>query len=348
VSAAWDDLTPARKQKRQKARAKAEKAEKAGTAKAAPKSKGKSAMSDYARPAASATAYRPAKPSVNEDDFMASLLSTVTAEPSRRRRSSPDYPSSSPAVPSSDSGFFSSGSVRKRYGDSSDDEAWDPLRGKMGKKPRISDVTIKPEPMSEEEGVDFGDAMDVDDEIVVKPEPIDDDEEETTVKPAARRAGPAPSAARRRMVNSTAVKHVKQEPSPEPEREVEVKKPAFVRKPAPERANWQSVQAALADHSDLDAVRVPQGSTKAANVLEEDGSLNIFWLDFQEQDGVVHLIGKVLDRLSGKYVSACVSVQGIQRNLFVKPRAKRFGEHQTHCIADESGRTRDAPGGFAG
>lgn len=265
---------------------------------------------------------------------MASLLSTVTAEPSRKRRSSPDYPSSSPAVPSSDSGIFSSGSVRKRYGDSSDDETWDPLRGKMGKKPRVSDVTVKPEPLSDEEGVDFGEAMDVDNEFVVKPEPVDDEEEdeeeEMTVKPAARRAGPAPSAARRRMVNSTAVKHVKKERTPEPEPDVEVKKPAFARKPAPERANWQSVQAALADNSDLDAVRVPQGSTKTENVLEDDGSLNIFWLDFQEQDGVVHLIGKVLDRQSGKHVSACVSVQGIQRNLFVKPRAKRFGE----CTCD--------------
>ncbi|GMK53505.1 hypothetical protein CspeluHIS016_0100910 [Cutaneotrichosporon spelunceum] len=325
-----EEYRNARKQKRQKARTKAEKG---GAGKAAPKPKAKSAFSDYARPAASAAAYRPAKPSVNEDDFMASLLSTVTAEPSRRRRSSPDYPSSSPAVPSSDLSFFSSSSVRKRYGDSSDDEAWDPVRGKMSKRPRVSDMTIKPEPLSDEEGVDFGDdSMAVDDDIVIKPEPVgeEDEDEEMAIKPAARRrSGAAPTAARRRMVNSTAVKHVKREPTPEPE--VEVKKPMFVRKPAPERANWQSVQAALADNADLDAVRVPQGSTKAGNVLEEDGSLNIFWLDFQEHDGVVHLIGKVLDRQSGKYVSACVSVQGIQRNLFVKPRAKRFaGGRETH------------------
>ncbi|BEJ14180.1 hypothetical protein CspHIS471_0313540 [Cutaneotrichosporon sp. HIS471] len=326
-----EEYRKARKVKREKTRAKAEKGG-AGKAPAKPKPKPKSAFSDYARPTVSASTYRPAKPSVNEDDFMASLLSTVTAEPSRRRRSSPDYPSSSPAVPSSNSGFFSSGSVRKRYGDSSDDEAWDPMRGKMGKRPRVSDVTVKPEPLSDEEGVDFGDPMDVDDEIVVKPEPVDDDDdEEMDIKPVGRRSGMAPRAARRRMVNSTAVKHVKKEPTSEPEPEVEMKKQTCVRKPDPERAHWQSVQAALADNADLDAVRVPQGFTKAENVLEEDGSLNMFWLDFQEQDGVVHLIGKVLDRQSGKYVSACVSVQGFQRNLFVKPRSKRFaGGRETH------------------
>lgn len=257
---------------------------------------------------------------------MASLLSTVTAESSRKRKSSPDYPSSDPAMPSSDSGFFSSGSVRKRYGESSDDEAWDPLRGKMGKKPRVSDATVKPEPESPDEGVDFSMDIDDDDIAIVKPEPVDDDE--MTIKPAARRSGPATTAARRRMVNSTAVKNVKKEPETEPETELEpVKKPVFGRKPAPDRAHWQTIQAALVpDQSDLDAVRVPQSSTKPENVLEDDGSLNIYWLDFQEQDGVVHLIGKVLDRQSGRYVSACVSVQGIQRNLFVKPRAKRFGK----------------------
>lgn len=290
-------------------------------------------FSDYARPAAATASgsYRPAKPAVNEDDFMASLLSTVTAEPSRKRKSSPDYPpSSDPVMPSSDSGFFSSGSVRKRYGDSSDDESWDPLRGKMGKKPRVSDVTVKPEPQSPDQGVDFAMEMDDghDDVSFVKPEPIDDDDEETNVKPAARRSGPAPTA-RRRMVNSTAVKYVKKEPESKlaAQAELEARKPVLGRKQAPDRAHWQSVQAALVpSQSDIDAVRVPQGSTKAENVLEDDGSLNIFWLDFLDQDGVVHLVGKVLDRQSNRYVSACVSVQGIERNLFVKPRAKRFGK----------------------
>lgn len=260
---------------------------------------------------------------------MASLLSSVSAEPSRKRKSSPpEFPSSDPAMPSSQSSW-SRGS--KRYGDESDDEVWDPFRGSMGKKPRVSEGTIKPELVSEDEneGVDF--ASTDDDEVMIKSEPMDDDDDEMAIKPAAkpvRAAGP-----RRRVNNSNAVKNmpVKREPvdvkvkTEHEDDEMEVKKPYIGRKPQPERADWQSVQAALlAPKSDLDAAPVNIGSVKPENVLEADGSLRIFWLDFLEQDGVVHLVGKVLDRASNKYVSACVSVKGIQRNLFVKPRATRF------------------------
>lgn len=316
-------LTTARKQKRARARAKAAKDGKVKATKAKPKS----ALSDYARPAQTG-AYRPAP--ANEDDFMASLLSTVTAEPSRKRKSSPpEYPSSDPAA-SSDSAW----SRGKRYGDDSEDEVWDPIRGAMGKRPRVSEATIKPYDGSEDEneGVDFG--MDVDDNndddvVVVKREPVDNgDDDEIAIKPAAARTA-ARAGPRRRVNNSTAVKNLPAKPEPEPEMEdeVEVKKPVLSsRKPPADRTHWQAVQASLLPpKSDLDAVRVPQGgAVKSENVLEEDGSLRMFWLDFLEQDGVVHLVGKVLDRSSNKYVSACVSVKGIQRNLFVKPRAKRF------------------------
>ncbi|WOO77500.1 DNA polymerase alpha catalytic subunit [Vanrija pseudolonga] len=317
-----EELQRARRAKRAKARARAEK-----TGKVAAKPKAKAGYSDYARPAQGAGSYRAAAP-VNEDSFMASLLSTVAAEPtsSRKRRSSPDWPSSEPAAPSSESGFFSSGS-RKRYGEESDEDVWDARNGVMGKKkPRMSEATVVPDE-DEHEGVDFGDNdntfdMEVDD-VVVKAEPvdIDDDEDEFAIKKPAAKVGPrVPAAARRRVVNATAVKHeVKREP------DVEVKPAAKVDRKPVDRTHWQAVQDALVTpKSDLDAVRVPQGSTKPENVLEADGSLRIFWLDFLEQEGVIHLVGKVLDRASGKYVSACVSVNGIQRNLFVKPRQNRF------------------------
>jgi DNA polymerase alpha subunit A len=74
---------------------------------------------------------------------------------------------------------------------------------------------------------------------------------------------------------------------------------------------------------ELDEVKAPVGSVKAENVLEPDGTLKLFWLDQMEMDGVVHMVGKVLDRNTGRYVSACLSVNGIERNLFVKPRPKR-------------------------
>lgn len=272
---------------------------------------------------------------------MASLLNTVTAEPSRKRKSSPpssSFPSSDPPVPSSDS-FFSSS--QKRYGDDSDDDIFDPFRS--SKKPRTKDAAVKAEADADfdieddEAGVDFG--MDVDpDATIVKEEPPDSDEE-MFIKPRAAR--PAAKAAARRGVQ-TATKHiVKPEPAEELEDiEVEVKKPAAVvsRKPPADRQHWQAVQESLLPpKDDLETVRVPQGSTKPENVLEQDGSLRMFWLDFQEQDGVVHLVGKVLDRQSNKYVSACLSINGIQRNLFIKPRAKRMvGQTESDMDVDKT------------
>ena len=101
------------------------------------------------------------------------------------------------------------------------------------------------------------------------------------------------------------------------------------KKPLNGAAHWSSVQETLEKQvksSELDVVKAPTGSVKVENVIEEDGTVRMFWLDQMEQDGVVHLVGKVLDRQTNKYVSACVSVNGIKRNLFVKPRAKRFRE----------------------
>lgn len=60
-------------------------------------------------------------------------------------------------------------------------------------------------------------------------------------------------------------------------------------------------------------------------------TLRMYWLDYLETNGVVHLIGKALDKLTGKYISCCVSIHGIERNLFVLPRARRQGKCQSSC-----------------
>jgi hypothetical protein len=54
-------------------------------------------------------------------------------------------------------------------------------------------------------------------------------------------------------------------------------------------------------------------------------TLRMYWLDYLETNGVVHLIGKALDKLTGRYISCCVSIHGIERNLFVLPRSRRQG-----------------------
>ncbi|WRT65216.1 uncharacterized protein IL334_002159 [Kwoniella shivajii] len=351
------------------------------------KPKAKSAFSDYARPVASSsssTTYRPAPNAMQEDDFMASLLSSVTSasneNAARKRKSSPDIPSSEGLHPSSDSSFFSSagaGSGRKRYGIEDDDDGdeddqpvWDSKRGIMatGKKPRMSDITIVPSRNHDQENNDDDDfIMDTGDDssIMVKPEPRDKDGDDEDDEMQIRKIKPLSSATtklngvasnvRRKVINSSSVKHViKPDPVIVKAEHMDEDNIAIV-KPRPAStvsrngkatpvgsAHWSSIQESLLPQSspkvsELDEVRAPVGSTKAENVLEKDGSLSMFWLDHFEQDGVVLFVGKVLDKQTGKYVSACVSINGIERNLFVKPRAKRIV--QGHETDEEVSRT---------
>jgi DNA polymerase alpha subunit A len=267
---------------------------------------------------------------------MASIMDSVVAastEVPRKRKSSPEFPSSDAAIPSSDGSFFSAS--RKRYGMEEDEDLW------AMKKPRVSDVTAVPD-----ENYQFNhNDMDVDD-VVVKAEPKDldaeEDEEDVQIKVRDSKPLVASTKINRRVVNSSSVKHTVAKPEPVVAKaDVEVKpRPVMPNgKPlAAGAAHWSSVQETLVPQkaSELDEVKAAVGLVKADNVLEADGGLRMFWLDFMEQDGVVHLVGKVLDRQSGKYVSACVSVNGIKRNLFVKPRAKRFCEFPSHRSATDA------------
>ncbi|KAI8366243.1 DNA polymerase family B-domain-containing protein [Blakeslea trispora] len=58
------------------------------------------------------------------------------------------------------------------------------------------------------------------------------------------------------------------------------------------------------------------------DVFEKDGHLHMWWYDAYErkEKGYVYLFGKVLNRGNGKYVSCCVVVKNIERNLFFLPR----------------------------
>ena len=237
-------------------------------------------------------------------------------------------PSSDAPAPSSDSSFFSAG--RKRYGMEEDDDLW------AMKKPRISDVTAVPD----ENHYDDGD-LDLDmDDVIVKSEPRDQDEDDDEdddmqIKVRGTRPLAASTKVNRRVVNASSVKHAIVKPEPaslKPDVEVKLSKSIQQvngKTQLAGAAHWSAVQESLLPQSktsDLEEVKASAGTIKADNVMEKNGSLRMFWLDHHDQDGVVHLVGKVLDRQSGKYVSACVTINGIQRNLFVKPRAKRFCE----------------------
>lgn len=74
--------------------------------------------------------------------------------------------------------------------------------------------------------------------------------------------------------------------------------------------------------------------TAAKDAPEVERNLKFYWLDYLEQDGIVHLLGKVFDRSQEKYVSCCVTITGIQRNLFILPRERRLGELDRGVISD--------------
>ncbi|KAG6904462.1 hypothetical protein DXG01_009712 [Tephrocybe rancida] len=60
-------------------------------------------------------------------------------------------------------------------------------------------------------------------------------------------------------------------------------------------------------------------SSDSVSALEPDGSLRFFWLDYLEHDRKLYFVGKLKDKTSGVWVSCCITVEGIQRNLFILP-----------------------------
>lgn len=96
-----------------------------------------------------------------------------------------------------------------------------------------------------------------------------------------------------------------------------------------EHPSWLSVYDSLAVAGDESfgtlntaAATAPQ-NTNNISALEPDGSFRFFWLDYLEHEGVLYFIGKTLDKTTKAWVSCCVAVNNLQRNLFVLPREKR-------------------------
>lgn len=65
------------------------------------------------------------------------------------------------------------------------------------------------------------------------------------------------------------------------------------------------------------------GKMNSEDVLEEDGSLHIFWMDYTEINGSLCLFGKVKDKKTGGYSSCFIKIDKIMRNLFFLPREHR-------------------------
>eukprot|EP00835_Amoeboradix_gromovi_P004687 NODE_381_length_9671_cov_0.208838.p1 type:complete len:1268 gc:universal NODE_381_length_9671_cov_0.208838:3521-7324(+) len=54
--------------------------------------------------------------------------------------------------------------------------------------------------------------------------------------------------------------------------------------------------------------------------LEDKNELALYYMDAYENQGVVYLFGKIFSNAKRKYVSCCVRIKNIERNLYVLPR----------------------------
>ena len=277
-------------------------------------------------------AYREVVSEKKEDDFMKSILSDMDSAPvlsrpnPRKRKNSPDFDYAidyhtyrEHDAGSSDAGDdFGNNDFSAQVSSDEDHYAIPAKKFKAanGKSINVVPAAKKMGKLEIHDGAD-----EYDDEFGTFP----DHEMELDEPPIKR--GP--------VIKKESI--IKQEPVPvaipPPESSTSLKP---VQKQEP--PSWLAVHAALTAAPE-EAIGGSTSNLPSSKVqaLEEDGTLRFFWFDYQEQSGVVSLVGKVLDKSTGRYVSACVSIQGIQRNLFVLPRPRRMdGGYETDITPSQT------------
>jgi DNA polymerase alpha subunit A len=88
---------------------------------------------------------------------------------------------------------------------------------------------------------------------------------------------------------------------------------------------WLALHSSLAT-ADNDTVGstlkpIASSSITAANLLEPNDTFHFYWLDYLEVDGKVYFIGKTREKQRRTWVSCCVMLEDIQRNLYIFPRS---------------------------
>ncbi|KAJ7272585.1 DNA polymerase family B-domain-containing protein [Mycena haematopus] len=95
---------------------------------------------------------------------------------------------------------------------------------------------------------------------------------------------------------------------------------------------WLSVYESLSVNAPEDVLGPisSSSSTQSTSIsaLESDGSLRFFWLEYLENEGRLYFVGKLKDKVTNAWVSCCITVENMQRNVYVLPRTKadEFGE----------------------
>lgn len=94
-------------------------------------------------------------------------------------------------------------------------------------------------------------------------------------------------------------------------------------------SSWNDVTNKLnVMSSPAPAISTSVGKLKPEAVLEKDGSLRMFWIDYTEINGSLCLFGKVKDKTTGNYTSCFVKVDNILRKLYFLPRETRLRKGQ--------------------
>ncbi|GAA99900.1 uncharacterized protein L969DRAFT_102320 [Mixia osmundae IAM 14324] len=177
-----------------------------------------------------------------------------------------------------------------------------------------------------------------------------DEDDEMTVKPLQARDANAPprpagKATKRQLVNASSAK-------PVPIELLKATSPAASKSAVPvsnklKGANWQNATAGLnvveainQPDDDIDLlmtgatksragsslkkgqVRIPTELSSKIKAFEKDDSLHFYWLDYQEPPfpEPLRLIGKVYDHATQSYVSCCLSIHNMMRNIFALPK----------------------------
>jgi DNA polymerase alpha subunit A len=101
-----------------------------------------------------------------------------------------------------------------------------------------------------------------------------------------------------------------------------------------ENLSWLSVYDSLTVQPDENLGELGSGAMASSSsahastisALEDDGSFRFFWLDYLEHEGALYFVGKTRDKNTNSYVSCCVTVTNLQRNLFILPRQLQLDE----------------------
>ena len=118
-----------------------------------------------------------------------------------------------------------------------------------------------------------------------------------------------------------------------------------------ENPSWLSVYDSLTVKPDESLGKLGNTATASSSsayastisALEDDGSFRFFWLDYLEHEGALYFVGKTLDKNTNSFVSCCVTVANLQRNLFILPRPHQLDEDgcETDIVPDMQAVWRD-------